>query len=250
MTSGDVVKVTTPEGIEFSLPLAGFQMISPGMSQALYTVLYFSISLLYGIVTEWVRRGQTIGKRLLGLRVVDSKGLRLKPAQIVVRNLLRSVDMLPGLYLVGGIVCMLTRHRQRLGDIAAETIVVRIEEDWQLDVNQLRTAKYNSFLPYRHLSSRLRQRAELAATKVALDAVLRCDEIAPSHRLELFRQFADYFRAVAQSPPGGHRAVIGRAVGSKLPGHFSARQFGCRGNREERGKPTLVLAASNLQEEM
>jgi hypothetical protein len=44
---------------------------------------------------EWRWRGQTIGKRVLRLRVVDAQGLRLHFTQVVLRNLLRFVDMLP-----------------------------------------------------------------------------------------------------------------------------------------------------------
>ena len=48
-------------------------------------VLYFVISIGYSILLEWRWRGQTVGKRLFGLRVIDVHGLRLQPAQIVLR---------------------------------------------------------------------------------------------------------------------------------------------------------------------
>ena len=83
------------------------------------------LSLIYAVVSEWVWRGQTVGKRLMGLRVVDARGLRLEPSQVIVRNLMRLLDALPALYLVGGIACVFSRHRQRLGDLAAGTVVVR-----------------------------------------------------------------------------------------------------------------------------
>ena len=56
----------------------------------------FAISVGYAIFTEWFWRGQTVGKRLLRLRVIEEQGLRLQFSQIVTRNLLRFVDMLPG----------------------------------------------------------------------------------------------------------------------------------------------------------
>ena len=74
---------------------------------------------------EWRWRGQTIGKRLLRLRVVDAEGMRLQFNQIVTRNLLRFVDSLPAFYFVGGLACWLSPKCQRLGDIAANTIVIR-----------------------------------------------------------------------------------------------------------------------------
>src|SRR5262249_14817359 len=152
---------------------------------------YFVISILYGIVAEWVWRGQTIGKRLLGLRVVEANGLRLKPAQIVIRNLLRAVDFLPMFYLAGGLACVLNKRRQRLGDIAAGTIVIRTPKLSEPDVEQLLANKFNSLAEHRHLAARLRQKASMHVAPVALEAILRRDELQPASRLTVFRELAD-----------------------------------------------------------
>ena len=76
-------------------------LLSPDWANFLGVVLYFVISVCYSIVLEWRWRGQTLGKRLFGLRVIDVHGLRLQLAQIVLRNLLRLIDSLPLLYLAG-----------------------------------------------------------------------------------------------------------------------------------------------------
>src|SRR5206468_9747860 len=85
---------------------------------------YFVVSIGYTITCEWSWRGQTLGKRLLRLRVVDAEGLRLQFNQVVTRNLLRFVDSLPIFYFVGGVVCWFSPKCQRLGDIAANTVVI------------------------------------------------------------------------------------------------------------------------------
>src|SRR5262249_58768067 len=59
---------------------------------------------------EWYWRGQTVGKRMLRLRVVDRQGLRLQPSQIITRNLLRFVDGLPAFYMLGGLTSLLNRQ--------------------------------------------------------------------------------------------------------------------------------------------
>jgi len=69
-------------------------LISFDFARAFTVLAYFVIQIGYGIVMEWFWRGQTLGKRLLRLRVIDSQGLRLQFSQIVIRNLLRFVDML------------------------------------------------------------------------------------------------------------------------------------------------------------
>src|SRR5206468_3191954 len=112
-------------------------LLSPSVSAAVSILLYFGVSIGYGIALEWRLRGQTLGKRVLGLRVVDEEGLKLQPAQVVLRNLLRAVDMLPGLYLVGGAACFFSRRAQRLGDIAAGTVVVLLKGIEAPDLDQV-----------------------------------------------------------------------------------------------------------------
>ena len=88
-------------------------------------VMYFALVLLYYFALE-AAFGQTVGKLLLGLRVVRTDGGRPSVAAIAVRTLVRVVDWLPFLYLVGFIAMQVTgERRQRLGDLAARTGVAR-----------------------------------------------------------------------------------------------------------------------------
>src|SRR5580692_4244673 len=224
----DTLKIRTPEGIEFALPLAGpisrmlaltldllvvmticdvaRRLLAPlgffgkDFSDAIRIVAYFVISLVYMMLAEWLWRGQTVGKRLLRLRVVDAAGLRLEPSQVIVRNLLRLIDGLPALYLVGGITCLVSRHRQRLGDLAAGTAVVRAPKLSRPDLDQLLGGKYNSLAEIRHLAARLRQKIRPEMGSIALEALLRRDEIDPQARLALFGDMAKYFRGLVEYP--------------------------------------------------
>src|SRR5205814_5407395 len=65
------------------------------------------------------------GKRAQAVRVVQSDGQPVGWASVIVRNLVRIVDILPGFYAVGSISILLTKRSQRLGDLAAGTMVVR-----------------------------------------------------------------------------------------------------------------------------
>ena len=171
-----------------------------GIANATYVLAYFVISIGYGIALEWYWRGQTLGKRVLRLRVMDEQALRLGFGQVVIRNLLRSVDMLPGLYLVGGVSCVLSPKFQRLGDLAAATIVVRNPEIAQPNIEQVLGGKFNSLLGYRHLAARLRQRTTPQAAAIALDALLRRDQLQPEARLTVFSRLADHFRSLVEFP--------------------------------------------------
>jgi uncharacterized RDD family membrane protein YckC len=88
-------------------------------------LVYLAVVLVYHFGFE-VAVGQTVGKRLLGLRVTRADGSRPSVAAIAVRTLLRIVDWLPALYLVGFIAMLATgKRRMRLGDLAARTRVAR-----------------------------------------------------------------------------------------------------------------------------
>lgn len=73
---------------------------------------------------EIIWRGQTPGKRLVKLRVLAADGRPATLSQVLVRNLVRLVDALPGVYAVGAFCMLLNRRAQRLGDLAAGTVVV------------------------------------------------------------------------------------------------------------------------------
>jgi uncharacterized RDD family membrane protein YckC len=222
------MNIQTPEGITFPLRLAGpivrffalavdqfcvtvalylvllvvnqLSIVVADFSMALTYIAYFALSIGYPIVTEWVWRGQTIGKRLFGIRVMDVQGLRLQFSQIAIRNLLRFVDSLPLFYVVGGITCILTRHYQRLGDLAANTIVVRLPELFLPDIGQVMAGKFNSFRDYPHLAARLRQRISAQEATIALESLMRRDELESSARLELFGEIADRFKQAVEFP--------------------------------------------------
>ena len=86
--------------------------------------LMFAIALAYFIVMEKTS-GATLGKRAMGLKVVKQGGEALDWQASIVRNILRIIDGLPFFYLIGAIVIWLSKSKQRLGDMAAHTIVVR-----------------------------------------------------------------------------------------------------------------------------
>ena len=86
-------------------------------------LLAFALVLAYYIVCESAT-GTTLGKRMVGIRVVDEGGEHITFGAAVVRNLLRFVDAL-FFYFVGFIFATLSKRGQRLGDRAAHTIVVR-----------------------------------------------------------------------------------------------------------------------------
>ena len=221
--------IRTPEGIVFALALAGpvtrffawfvdilclgvvaqllnsvirfLGLVSEDFATALGILIFFLAQIGYGIGCEWWWRGQTLGKRLLRLRVMDAQGLQLQFSQVAIRNLLRFLDGLPGPYLVGGIACLVSQRAQRLGDLAANTIVVRHPLPSHPDLEQLLAGKFNSLRAHPHLEARLRQRVSPAEATAALQAIVRRDELEPAARVQLFAELAAHFKSLVEFPP-------------------------------------------------
>ena len=228
MDRSDALHIKTPEGITFSLVLAGpvarflawiidffsvlvimvavnmgtqaAGIISTDFAQAMAIISYFVVSIGYSLFCEWYYKGQTLGKRLLNLRVMDGEGLRLQPGQIVIRNLLRFVDSLPVCYLVGGMASLMSSKGRRLGDLAANTIVVREPKITRPDLEQLLAHKYNSLKDHPPLMARLRQRTSPHEADIALQALLRRDDLDPVARVDLFAEIAGHFRRIVSFP--------------------------------------------------
>lgn len=174
--------------------------VNSDVGNAISVVGFFVISIVYAILLEWRWRGQTIGKRLFGLRVIDVQGLRLQLPQIALRNLLRVVDMLPFFYLVGGLTAIFSRKAQRLGDMVANTIVTRERKAEVPDLEHLAPVKYNSLLGQPHLAARLRSLVTPDAAALAVRAVSLRDHYDARARVVMFRELAAHFRSLVEFP--------------------------------------------------
>jgi uncharacterized membrane protein SpoIIM required for sporulation/uncharacterized RDD family membrane protein YckC len=144
--------ITTPEGVELNLRLAGpmpracawaidFVLRAAILLAVVVAVsalgqLGLGIFLISAFLLEWIFPavcevhfdGATPGKKAMGLRVVNDDGTPVQVAAAVVRNLLRAVDFLPVMYGVGLASMLVNREFKRLGDLVAQTVVVYREE--------------------------------------------------------------------------------------------------------------------------
>jgi uncharacterized RDD family membrane protein YckC len=95
--------------------------VAIGASVALGTLMPVIVPLAFEL--GW--RGRTPGKRLLHLRVISEDGSPAAPWQLLIRNILRLVDFMPLGYILGLASMFVAARTQRLGDMAAGTIVIR-----------------------------------------------------------------------------------------------------------------------------
>ena len=98
--------------------------VSGGAAGGAFLVVLFALEWGYYVFFETLMRGQSPGKRILRLRVVNEQGHAINFGDSVMRNLLRAVDFLPTMYALGTVVCALDPRFRRLGDIASGTLVV------------------------------------------------------------------------------------------------------------------------------
>lgn len=102
--------------------------VAPTAGYAVIAILLVGVGLLfflYKLLFEALWNGQTLGKRAVGIRVVQANGLPVTFLQVVLRNLLRIIDYMPAYYVIGSVAVLSTQKKQRLGDLAAGTVVVR-----------------------------------------------------------------------------------------------------------------------------
>lgn len=148
----DRITIATPEGVSLELTLAGvgsrsiagaidmaLQMLlllglyllsgaalgGTGWHAAIIAVAVFLVIFTYDVAFEVLAAGRTPGKRWTGLRVVREGGRPVGLVTSATRNVLRLVDFLPSFYALAMGVVLVTPRNQRLGDLAAGTLVVR-----------------------------------------------------------------------------------------------------------------------------
>jgi uncharacterized RDD family membrane protein YckC len=140
--------------------LGAFSMRSAQWAAALYVFAIFVLNWGYFTLFEAFWNGRTPGKRIAGIRVIQSSGRAIGLFESMARNLIRYVDQIPFCYAVGAIAVFANRQHQRLGDLAAGTLVVRDESGqiplWaDLDKRYLRAQQFPLSAPGNPLPSLL-----------------------------------------------------------------------------------------------
>ncbi|HLK70406.1 MAG TPA: RDD family protein [Steroidobacteraceae bacterium] len=132
-----------------------------------------AIYLLYQPLIELVMRGRTPGKRQAGVRLVTRSGGTPGIAALLIRNVFRLIDMLPGFYVLGLVCCFVTRERVRIGDLAAGTLLVVDDIQRRLPTSALAAVAHGTLTP--------------PVAELIEDLLERWDTLDPQHRITLAR---------------------------------------------------------------
>jgi len=226
-------RVLTPESVEFVYELAGLgsRMLAVLIDHAFLFLLlgavlvggvfsgcflgllsgpFVAVSLIgmfllyfgYFAYFEWRWNGQTPGKRMMDLRVIDDRGMNIDLFQALVRNLLRVVDMLPalfatdyvtvGFYGVGGLCALLSGSNKRIGDWAAGTLVVRTRKAVMPNAIIAPNEKYNTLQEDGAVRARIRRTLTLEERETLMQLCMRRNELELPARQALFAEAAAY----------------------------------------------------------
>jgi len=145
----DRISITTPEGVDLDLDLAGagsrmaaglidvamqgtlvlalgvLTLANETVGVAVFAVAAFGVIFVYPLFFETLMSGRTPGKRFTGLRVIRMGGRPVGFVASAIRNVVRLADWLPAGYAIGIVAIIASPRDQRLGDLAAGTVVVR-----------------------------------------------------------------------------------------------------------------------------
>jgi uncharacterized RDD family membrane protein YckC len=191
----------------FALALSGLikQFLVPmggGVGYAIWATLHFVIGWGYHVYFETRHGGQPPGKRLMSLRVVDARGLALTLEQSFVRNVLRVLDLAPAFYGLGAAAMVLDPHRRRLGDLAADTMVVREAGFASVASGRAAATAFNSLRTPRVLRA-IRHRISLEDRELLLALSLRASALTPQARFDLSESMAAHYRQKLDLPDLG-----------------------------------------------
>ena len=180
--------------------MAGLGFVGIGLG----LVLWFLLAWFYGGVFETFWNGQTPGKRLLHIRVISVDGQPIGGLQAVLRNVLRVLDGQPGhnflmgplTYLLGLLVAMTNDRFQRLGDLAAGTMVVVEQRQWFAGIVAIKHADVAGMagvIPPSFQASRSLARALATYAQ-------RRENFSLARRMEIARHLAEPLRERFQLP--------------------------------------------------
>jgi uncharacterized RDD family membrane protein YckC len=170
-----------------------FLILPNGIAAALLITINFILTWGWHVFFETKKQGRTPGKRALRLRVIDSRGLPVSLYQSLVRNIVRALDFAPAFYGIGAIATLLSPTRRRLGDVVADTLVIRDVQPLAYEGRLASDRRHNSLRTPRVLRL-IRNRISLEEREFLLTLCLRADRMSAAARYDLMQDVANEYR--------------------------------------------------------
>jgi uncharacterized RDD family membrane protein YckC len=247
------LEVRTPEQVVISLPLGGVgsRMLAygwdllirmglslliaipavfvtvnwPGMGPMAAVgalVGWFLLHFGYYVYHEVMHSGQTPGKRRVGLRTIKANGTPVDLTSSLLRNFLRVVDWMPGLYGLGVVSMFLTSSEQRLGDLTAGTVVVSESEEQEkapTPVDREEYERLRSEMEILH-PERIRPGLEAGEAEALRRLLGRVESLEPQRFDELTGELAERIKAHLEDPEEELRPYLDSEAGREAALRF------------------------------
>jgi uncharacterized RDD family membrane protein YckC len=167
--------------------------LPPGLGPLVRGIAVVLLSWGYHVYFELRHHGQSPGKRIVGIRVVDGRGLPLSLEQSFVRNVVRVLDALPAGYAIGCLASLLDGERRRFGDRAADTLVVRERPPLEPDRRAGGARAFNSLQTPR-LARLARVSVSLEEREFLAELCRRAEALENRARFELMEDVGRHYR--------------------------------------------------------
>ncbi len=164
-----------------------------GIALAIFITASFFLTWGWHIYFETRRHGRTPGKRALRLRVIDARGLPVSLYQSLVRNITRVLDFAPLFYGIAAIATLSSPTRRRLGDIIADTLVIRDTQPLAY-TGQLAAERRHNSLRTPRVQRLIRHRISLEEREFLLTVCIRADRMTAAARYDLMEEVAAVYR--------------------------------------------------------
>ena len=181
------------QGISTVILLVMAVLLPAGIAVAIFITANFMLTWGWHIYFEVRHQGRTPGKRALKLRVIDARGLPVSLYQSLVRNITRTLDSAPLFYGIGAIAVLSSPTRRRLGDIIADTLVIRDTQPLAYKGQLAGERRYNSLRTPRALRL-IRHRISLEEREFLLALCMRADRMNAAARYDLMEEVAAVYR--------------------------------------------------------
>jgi uncharacterized RDD family membrane protein YckC len=199
--TGILLLVNLTVFILFGIVLFGneddFFLDSGNYALAIVLLVIFVVNFGYYWLQEAFWGGQTVGKRLVGIRVIRDNGQPATFVSSTIRNLFRIIDAMPTGYFLGALVCFFHPRDKRIGDMVAGTIVV-VESGQRSTLFQKRKDKQPNGFDLNHALLVLDERQKQAITRedwqLLSSFISRSSSLSQAKKYELGNQIASVMR--------------------------------------------------------
>ena len=180
-------------GISAAVAVITSTLLPAGIAYAIFATASLALTWGWHVWFEVRGNGRTPGKRAVSLRVIDARGLPVSLHQSLVRNIVRMLDFLPLFYGLGAAVTLVSPLHRRLGDMVADTLVIRDAQPLVARGTISAERRHNSLRIPRVLRL-IRHRVSLEEREFLLTLCMRAGKLAPGARYDLMENVAGFYR--------------------------------------------------------